>query len=202
MIVCPSCRSEQMNGTLFCSECGSDLQNPASSTWGLEEDVRGSGTGAVGMHTSAFPDTYRSSYPDNVPEPLYSPIPSKPRAVSRSRTTGPIRADLKLVVLNTGRRVDCPDRANIIIGRSDAITGEMPDVDLSPDDALELGVSRRHACITFKEGMPYITDLGSTNRTFINRQVMMRGQPYPIKDGDEVRLGNAILKVIYRAGPS
>jgi pSer/pThr/pTyr-binding forkhead associated (FHA) protein len=112
--------------------------------------------------------------------------------------SGPIRADLRLLMLNTGRRLDCPDRSNIIIGRGDAITGEIPDIDLGSDDALELGVSRRHACITFRDGLPFVTDLGSTNRTFINRQVLMRGQPYAIKDGDEIRMGNAILKVIYK----
>lgn len=94
--------------------------------------------------------------------------------------------------------MECPDRSNIIIGRSDAVSGETPDIDLTPDDALELGVSRRHACITFRDGVPFLTDLGSTNRTFINRQVLMRGQPSLLKDGDEIRMGNAIIKVLFK----
>jgi hypothetical protein len=190
MIVCPSCRAEQIDGTLFCTECGTDLQGSVSPTWGLDNEP-------IPPVTESRFNTGNIS-PPNFMVAASPPIPEPPVLQHEATVAGPVRKDLKLIVLNTGRRIDCPDRNNIIIGRGDAITGEMPDVDLTPDDALELGVSRRHACITFREGQPYITDLGSTNRTFINRQVLMRGQPYSLKDGDEIRMGNAILKINYK----
>ena len=109
-----------------------------------------------------------------------------------------MRYDFQIVILNTGRLVECPDKDNVIIGRSDKITGDSADIDLAYDNALGLGVSRRHACINFREGRPYLTDLGSLNRTWLNRQIMMRGQPYQLKDSDEIRLGNAILKVVFK----
>ncbi|MEI7555521.1 FHA domain-containing protein [Candidatus Chlorohelix sp.] len=184
MIICPNCGIKQIEGTLFCNDCGIDLTN-------LEEDANSShDPSREGKFTTA-----------NIPPSNFSmPVVSEqmPLVTPPTVATGPIRKDLKLVVLNTGRRMECPDRSNIIIGRSDAISGETPDIDLSPDDALELGVSRRHACITFREGIPFLTDLGSTNRTFINRQVLMRGQPSMLKDGDEIRMGNAILKVLFK----
>lgn len=193
MIVCPTCRAENMKGSLFCSECGSDLQTPAAITLGLEDD-----------QMDALPAPARVSNAANYTQQKeldlnFLPAPDDfqvARPVQTARPQVQLRDDIELIVLNTGRRVSCPDRENVILGRSDAMTGEMPDIDLTPDDAIELGVSRRHACITFRDDAPFITDLGSTNRTFINRQLMMRGQPYPIKNGDEVRLGNAILKVI------
>ena len=191
MIVCPACKSQQINGTLFCSECGSDLQNPSSPTHGLHDD---NSQDLVIQTGNRVPTKFNSFQLDSLESYFLSPV-SKP---TEEPAQIQIREEFKLVVLNSGRKLDCPDKANIIIGRCDAFTGEAPDIDLAPDDALELGVSRRHACITFREGAPFITDLGSTNRTFINRQVMMRGQPYSLKDEDEIRLGNVILKVFFK----
>lgn len=197
MIICPSCRSQQMNGALFCSECGADLQAPAAPTWGLEEDdapVNSTRAALSPVSPSPVSKTNVVSSPSVVNNKPKS-VPQQPPA-RRKASSEPVRADLQVMVLNTGRIVDCPDKDNIIIGRSDAVTGDMPDIDLATDNALGLGVSRRHACITFRNDMPYLTDLGSLNRTWLNRQIMMRGQPYALKDGDEIRLGNAILKII------
>jgi pSer/pThr/pTyr-binding forkhead associated (FHA) protein len=99
-------------------------------------------------------------------------------------------------VLNTGRLVECPRYNKVIIGRSDPTIEETPDIDLTQDKAAELGVSRRHASLTFRDDQVFLTDLGSTNRTFINRKPLQREQPYEIHNGDEIRLGNIILKVI------
>lgn len=205
MVICPSCRSEQMNGTLFCSECGADLQTPATPTFDLPSEpapsphsyqtgptlprpVRASGTPVRSSMPPARPASAPSSH-------TYSD-PARAAQAPVRRNQIPVRSDLRLIVLNSGRVLECPDQENVIIGRSDATTGDVPDIDMTPDNALELGVSRRHACITFRDNQVFLTDLGSTNRTFLNRQVMMRGQPYEIQDGDEVRLGNVIVKVI------
>jgi hypothetical protein len=202
MVICPSCRSEQMNGTLFCSECGADLQTPATPTFDLPSEPASPHsfqTGPTVPRPVRAPGTpVRSSMPPA--RPVSTPVQAHPDtskgAAPPRRNQIPVRSDLRLIVLNSGRVLECPDQENVIIGRSDATTGDVPDIDMTPDNALELGVSRRHACITFRDNQVFLTDLGSTNRTFLNRQVMMRGQPYEIQDGDEVRLGNVIVKVI------
>jgi hypothetical protein len=199
MVICPSCRSEQMNGTLFCSECGADLQTPATPTFDLPSEPSPHSsyqTGPTVPRPVRAPGTpIRSSMPPARPasSPAYS---DNSKAAPTATPRRPVRGDLRMIVLNSGRVLECPDQENVIIGRSDATTGDVPDIDMTPDNALELGVSRRHACITFRDNQVFLTDLGSTNRTFLNRQVMMRGQPYEIQDGDEVRLGNVIIKVI------
>jgi pSer/pThr/pTyr-binding forkhead associated (FHA) protein len=182
-----------MKGSLFCSECGTDLQTPAAITLGLDDDLAESPAQPRDSYT-VNQTTKREMNFDFLPPPDIAAVPS---SKASARPQAPVRDDIEIVILNTGRRLLCPDRENVILGRSDAVTGEMPDIDLTPDDAVELGVSRRHACITFRDGEMFVTDLGSTNRTFINRQLIMRGQPYPVKNGDEIRLGNAILKVIF-----
>ncbi len=198
MLICPSCRAEQMKGSLFCSECGSDLQASVVPTLGLpnEKTQETSQPALAPLHagiaaTMSAPPAPRSR---SAPGAISQQPPAR-RAVLNSE---PMRHDFQIMILNTGRLVECPDKDNVIIGRSDKITGDSADIDLATDNALGLGVSRRHACINFRDGRPYLTDLGSLNRTWLNRQIMMRGQPYQLKDSDEIRLGNAILKVVFK----
>ncbi|MCL4422995.1 MAG: FHA domain-containing protein [Actinobacteria bacterium] len=54
-------------------------------------------------------------------------------------------------------------------------------------------VSNLHARVFLKNGKPWIEDLGSTNGTFVNsRRVAV---PTPLKKGDLVKLGGAVLEV-------
>ena len=63
--------------------------------------------------------------------------------------------------------------------------GSHPSNDVVLDDTT---VSRRHATITRKEGSFELTDLGSTNGTFVNgRQVR---KPIALKSGDEIKFGS------------
>jgi pSer/pThr/pTyr-binding forkhead associated (FHA) protein len=258
MFICPSCRAEQIKGTLFCSECGADLEAPAVPTFSLNEadapplappppvspwqnrDLAPDGDYNAAPIAPSRPAAYNPNYnpapanntspygfpPDEdydslppssynpppyippspapkPPVPAYNPnpggftMPPKPPKPPIPAARSAIRDDLRMIVLNTGRVLEFPDRDTVIIGRYDAVTGEKPDIDLTPDNGVELGVSRRHVCITFRDGAPYLTDLGAKNYTFLNRRQMSKGQPYPLQNGDEVRLGNVILKVLY-----
>jgi len=187
-----------MNGSLFCSECGSDLKAAVMPTLGLpSEKTLVASTPALAPIQFSTPPVLAAP---PAPKPRSAPgsISQQPPARRTVLSSEPMRYDFQIVILNTGRLVECPDKDNVIIGRSDKITGDSADIDLAYDNALGLGVSRRHACINFREGRPYLTDLGSLNRTWLNRQIMMRGQPYQLKDSDEIRLGNAILKVVFK----
>jgi pSer/pThr/pTyr-binding forkhead associated (FHA) protein len=80
------------------------------------------------------------------------------------------------------------------IGRWDADGGVFPDVDLDSDDP-EAKVSRRHARITFNDGVYLLEDLGSTNGTFINRgKRLPKGTRQPLRDGDEIIVGKTFLR--------
>ena len=54
-------------------------------------------------------------------------------------------------------------------------------------------VSRRHAAVREHGGGIAIEDLGSTNGTFVNQRKVEGVQP--LKDGDELRLGNTVFRV-------
>jgi hypothetical protein len=76
-----------------------------------------------------------------------------------------------------------------IIGRFDPAVGPI-DVDLAsvPEGSY---VSRKHAKITFDDGVWTLSDMGSSNGTFILRNDFERVDQTELKDGDEFALGNA-----------
>lgn len=58
-------------------------------------------------------------------------------------------------------------------------------------------ISRRHAVITATADGGYtLTDLGSANGTLLNDQQVEPQQPTPLHDGDQITIGQVILKVV------
>jgi pSer/pThr/pTyr-binding forkhead associated (FHA) protein len=100
---------------------------------------------------------------------------------------------MRLVVSTTGAQLPLSGRQEYLIGREDPISGVFPDADLTPHGADAGGVSRQHARITVQGGQAMIEDLNSTNGTWVNRAKIQSGQPTPLSDGAEIRLGRVAL---------
>lgn len=83
----------------------------------------------------------------------------------------------------------------LVIGRFDTQTGEVPDVNLEEFDAQKMGVSRRHAAILVEDDGLKVMDLGSQNSTYINGQKLFAHQTRILRDGDELRLGNLVIRI-------
>lgn len=83
------------------------------------------------------------------------------------------------------------------IGRSDPVTGIMPEIDLTPVDA-HRSVSRRHAkIIRHEDGWAIYEDVGTVNGTYVNEQRIPTGVPVPIQHGDRLRIGLIQMKVVF-----
>ncbi|HLP00325.1 MAG TPA: FHA domain-containing protein [Fimbriimonas sp.] len=97
----------------------------------------------------------------------------------------------KLVVKRNGAETDEVFwiSSPCIIGRFDPTVGPI-DVDLGP---LPEGVyvSRKHAKITEEDGVWKISDLGSSNGTFVLGDDFEKVEEAEITDGTEIALGNA-----------
>ena len=104
---------------------------------------------------------------------------------------------LKLTIPDSGRDVEVPLTKEVTIGRLDLVSASFPDVDLTTDDALDKGVSRRHAKITQRGREVFIEDLGSMNGTFVNRKKLTPYLPEALRNGDQLQLGKLMLRVSF-----
>lgn len=95
------------------------------------------------------------------------------------------------------RRLIVPVEPELIIGRRCA---EDPDddvtIDLTGFGAADLGVSRRHASVLIEAGDVFLIDMTSMNGTRLNGKVVKPGQPYRLRDGDEIEF--ARLRCVIR----
>jgi diguanylate cyclase (GGDEF)-like protein len=76
-----------------------------------------------------------------------------------------------------------------------------PEMTIGRDLAAEIsvtdqGVSRKHAKITKESGKIKLTDLGSSNGTFINDKKLKPGDSVFLSKEDMIKLGNTILKFL------
>ncbi len=85
--------------------------------------------------------------------------------------------------------------ADVVIGRG-MEGADAPDLDLTALDALDLGVSRRHALLRPTTNNLYLIDLGSTNGTLINGSVLGRGA-HSLALHDHISLGKLNMRVRY-----
>jgi hypothetical protein len=69
-----------------------------------------------------------------------------------------------------------------------ATIGRLPECEVSLADK---GASRRHAQIRMKDGVATLTDLGSTNGTKLNGQLV---QSRPLEDGDRITVGTTLIE--------
>jgi hypothetical protein len=171
---CQECGKESQPGEVICSSCGGALTDAELD---LPEVVAFPGAAGDAAHPSAAPNIL-----DTSAEPLMPLAPPLPEAAN----IGAVSQSPHLEVAVGGLTGTFPlNRAVILIGRADPTTGHRPDVDLSMDAA----VSRRHAEIRGGPGSYRIFDLGSTNGTVVNGAQIPRQQEVPLKDGDEIRVG-------------
>ena len=183
MISCERCKTENLDGSQYCDECGAPLRPNFHSD---APGVGGSIANADGQNGSHAPSAMNQ--PEFVSGPASMHLASKMGSTSKPRAW---------LVIERGGSVGKKFGLNTVesqIGRWDADGGIFPDVDLDSDDP-EAKVSRRHARVSFREGQYFLEDLGSTNGTFVNRgKRLLPGQPQPLHDGDEIIVGKTFLR--------
>ncbi|MDW8300465.1 MAG: FHA domain-containing protein [Anaerolineae bacterium] len=82
-----------------------------------------------------------------------------------------------------------------ILGRPDEVDGFMPEIDTTPFHGRDKGVSRRHAEFTIIDEQLHVRDLGSTNGTRLNGQLLQPNRFYRVREGDLLQFGNLYMLV-------
>ena len=188
MIKCQTCGTENLDGSQFCDECGTELSSVSNRAPQIE---------APSFQTSV-PEApfFQSSSVTSVGIPaIVEEI--KPEAQSESRENRQNNGVHSTLIIERGESVGTEfalSTEESTIGRWDADNGIFPDVDLDAHDP-EAKVSRRHARIRRENGRYMIEDLGSTNGTFVNRgRRLIPGNAHILNEGDEIIVGKTFLR--------
>jgi hypothetical protein len=106
--------------------------------------------------------------------------------------------EIILVIRGMVERLVLPEDKRIILGRTDVKSRFLPDVDLTPYGALDRGVSREHASLHLQGDRLYVTDLNSTNGTYLAGKKLDPNTPSVLRKGDELLLGRLPVQVLFR----
>lgn len=167
MIKCPNCQNEEPTGAIFCSNCGAQLLSWQDTT----------------HKTSRYDTSKETGEYDNIIESPILPLEL-------------LDYPLVLQVISTNEFIPVTAGDEITLGRASKGQPIIPDIDFSPYNAYEEGVSRLHATLRFEEGQITITDLGSVNGTKINGERIPSNIKRPLHNGDIISLGRLKLQVI------
>ncbi len=102
---------------------------------------------------------------------------------------------ITIVIPGSRRRLQLDVDGEIRIGRS--TSKAVLELDLTADQAVELGVSRLHAVIKPSNNGLALLDLDSTNGTYLNTYRIPPHQPYPLHSGDEIRFGDLLIHLFF-----
>ena len=131
----------------------------------------------------------------NVTKELSDPLDAKTRWGSAYFGDSSV---LLLTIQGAAKPLEIDPAKEMIIGRADPDSMAHPEIDLTPYQAAELGVSRLHASISRGTETISISDLDSKNGTYINRQCLFPHEVRALRDGDELMLGRLVIKVGFK----
>ncbi|MBI3162386.1 MAG: FHA domain-containing protein [Chloroflexi bacterium] len=168
MIVCPNCSNKNMDGAMFCAECGSQL---------------GEGDSLITQTIST--DKFEHARKGNAHNDMY-------QSFDGSDAWG------SLHLLDTGQVLPLSAKSEFTLGRVSEGQPIMPDIDLSPYQAYAAGVSRLHAVIKRAGDRILFLDLGSANGTYINGKRLAPNAEQALVHGDVVALGKLKLQILLK----
>lgn len=159
MRICPKCGYANEEGSVFCQKCATHLESGDS----ILETLRTRRIGNSGASAHA---------------------PGTGRDVTQLPDGNKIYLEIEGTLLTVN--VD----ENVTLGREHGDAGDVTMVDLEPFGAYVKGISRRHAQLRrSKDGQLALVDLGSSNGTYLNGQLLEPLARSLLDDGDEIVLG-------------
>jgi hypothetical protein len=105
--------------------------------------------------------------------------------------------EVLLVIRGMVERVIMVEGKTYKLGRFEIGTRKDEEIDLSPYGALDRGVSRIHAELSLVGDKIYITDLMSTNGTYLAGQRLKPNEAMLLRKGDELHIGRLPIQVLF-----
>jgi hypothetical protein len=108
------------------------------------------------------------------------------------------KQEVLLVIRGMIERLVLKEGVQYQLGRFEFSKPEDHHIDLTPYGAGDRGVSRVHAYIHLEADQLFITDLDSTNGTFLAGKRLEPNTPTVLRKGDELLLGRLGVQFMYR----
>jgi hypothetical protein len=128
---------------------------------------------------------YQPVPPGAAPMPAAPVLQGAPPAFEEDLSFAPPFASRLIVKIGPFSATYELDKPEFTIGRPDPKTGNAPDIALEWDDA----VSRQHARILRRPEGDYLEDVGSSNGTLLNGQLIAVNTPILLKNDDIITIG-------------
>jgi pSer/pThr/pTyr-binding forkhead associated (FHA) protein len=106
--------------------------------------------------------------------------------------------EVLLLIRGMVERVIMNENKAYTLGRFDMGAKGDDEIDLTPYGAQDRGVSRHHAVLHLEGDHLYLTDLGSTNGTYVSGDRLVENTPTIVHKGDEVLLGRLAVQIMFR----
>ena len=169
MIICKECQHENMPGAIFCEQCVELLAAP-----GWSESTFDTSSAETQNPPLLLKDGKRSTFQD-----------------------APAECWIAVRMLDTDETLPLTFGDEFTVGRSSDDEQVTPDFDLTPYDALELGVSRVHLAIRHGLTGVLIKDLSSRNGTYLNGRRLQANMDETLNDGDVVSLSRLRIQILF-----
>ncbi len=119
----------------------------------------------------------------------------RPQAFSTARR--PNAVQLQLTVRDSPGLASVEREVTLMLGRGEParVIGRSSQADVG---LLDPEVSRRHAQFDFNRGVIYLSDLGSSNGTFLNGK-RLKNEGIEVRPGDDIDVGNTRITVVAAA---
>ena len=177
MPYCTSCGHRNPDDARFCSQCGTRLVTPGPAPAGTPGDQGG----APQDDDPSATMTFRAPPKQEVPE-------ERPLNAEDAAAVDALPAGSALLVVQRG-----PSAGSRFLLDTDVVTaGRHPDSEIFLDDVT---VSRRHAEFHRRPDGFHVSDVGSLNGTYVNRD---RIDDVLLQGGDEVQIGK--FRLVFFAG--
>lgn len=168
MIICPNCQHNNLDGTVFCSECGMQIS-----------DIHSIVTQNIAADANNLP---------------LSPVDRKKTAAYAKD----LDTWASLHLLDSGQILPLADRTEFTLGRVSEAQPIMPDIDLTPYQAYANGVSRLHAVLKREGSRVFVMDLGSSNGTYLNGKRLQPNADQTLNHGDMLALGKLKIQILLK----